>query len=244
VLSSHIWLTSSSSIPWWDKAWAAALATAIGDLLVLVGIVVAWRIYRRQKREENKRRQESTLAHLWGVRAALKDWYDGFFTTKYQGADLLGRSQMDYDVVMETGSYSQNFRVSTAAIANLIQPSGDLWPLREETVRAATIALQRMTVFNQLVQQQTDFNLQNAVAMRYGSIAKREPIAASARRISFDVHNAIDDASWYGALGRALVLDIFDLERRLRASKASKYVAMPRGNSLLMSNWIRPPWRL
>ena len=203
------------SVPWWDTVWIGTILVSFGDLLVIVGFGVAWWIYKNQDKASAIQRQKSTLAHLKGVKAAMEEWHDNFFTTSYEGTAAQDRSESDFNMVMR-GTYIQNYRVPTEPVSSLIEPAGDIWPYSTETVRAANVALARMTVFNQLVQQQTDFNLRHAAELRRLDEEERKPVALAARRISEDLHGgAIADASWYHELKKALEDNIRLLEAAL-----------------------------
>lgn len=201
--------------PWWDRAWLGTVLIAVGNLLVLTGVAVAWSIYRRQRGDSRRQRKESTLAHLSGVKAALADWHDNFFMTGYEGAAATARAQLDYNHV-KAGGYIQNYRVPTEPVASLIRPAEELWPVEPTTIQAANVALSRMTVFNQLVQQQTDFNLRHSVELRRLTEDEREPIAQAAMRISSDLHGgAIGDSTWYMNLKKSLEDNIGTLQGEL-----------------------------
>jgi hypothetical protein len=222
-------------VPWDDRAWIGTLLVAIGDAVVIVGVFVAYWIYHRQNLLADSQRRESTLAHLEGVRDALREWHDNFFNTPYKGQAALDRAELDFNLVMK-GNYMTNYRVATEPVVSLIQPPADLWPFSRETVRTANVALSRMTVFNQLVQQQTDFIALNTVELR--ALSKQEPetletllaalahppmpeddprrpIAEAAKSISAQLHGIIDDAAWYHGLRAALDENIDELTSRL-----------------------------
>ena len=221
----------AASVPLWDRVWPATLLVLIGDVVVIVGVFVAYWIYHKQDRRADIQRQKSTLAHLEGVRDALRDWHDNFFNTPYKGQAADDRAELDFNLVMR-GGYMTNYRVATEPVASLIRPAAGIEPYSRKTVRAANIALSRMTVFNQLVQQQTDFVAFNTVELRRLSRQQpvtlhsllaaldsppmpdddpRRPIAEAARSISSQLHGVIDDASWYLELRAALDENIDEL---------------------------------
>ena len=133
----------------------------------------------------------------------------------------------------------QNYRVSIDPVASLIALSGDTWPFSQRTVRAANIALSRMTVFNQLVQQQTDFNVLHVAHLRRFGGRDRTPIAEAGFTISGIIHGAIDDASWYHDLKLALDLNIVDGWILLAAPPPS--TARPSKDSTLCERYARRP---
>ena len=75
-----------------------------------------------------------------------------------------------------------------------------------------------MTAFNQLVQQQTDFNLLHAAELPTLQGDQLEHLAAAAMRISEHIHGAIDDADWYHSLKTAIDHNIAELNTSLKVS--------------------------
>jgi hypothetical protein len=232
----------SQSVPWWDRVW-------FGDLLVVASVVVAVLIFWQTQRASRRRQRESTLAHLRGVKVAMEAWADDFFGTSYAGDDAArNRSEIDFNAVMQ-GSYFQNFRVPTEPVASLSQPPGEAWPIAARTIETASVALLRFTVFNQLVQQQTDFNVLHAEELQHPDIddgQTRHPIALAARRISETIHHdAIGDATWYVDFIKALDANILELELMLRLNRFvppfTEAHAMPRPPSPLLR--LRPGTR-
>jgi len=197
----------ASMTPWWDR-------TVASDGLVVLGFGVVWLFYRKQKRDSKRQMQKAALDHLRGVKAALDAWYDDFFSASYAGSVAGERAHGDYLKIMKFGVYVQNYRVPIEPVSSLIQPTGGTWSFSPETVRAANVALFRMTFFNQLVQQQTDFNRQHAADLRRFN-ERRTPIAQAAERISEHIHAVIDNAKWYKELDDALATNIQQLERML-----------------------------
>ena len=216
-------LPPASLVPWWDTVW-------FSDILVVGSVAVALAIYWQQQRGSIRRQRESTLAHLRGVRVAMKAWADGFFGTSYAGDAATDRAELDFNTIMSSGDYFLNFRVPTEPVVSLIQPPGDAWPINSETVEAASVALLRMTVFNQLVQQQTDLHVLHAAELKRPDIDDQAklPIALAARRISENIHaDAIGDANWYQNLIEALDANILDLEKMLRGAGEPEDLTAP-----------------
>ena len=99
--------------------------------------------------------------------------------------------------------------VPTEPVASLIEPSGDLWPFSLQTLRAANVALWRMTVFNQFVRQQTEFNTLHAVEMPRVGHGHLNQIAEAGFKISTNLHQGESyDGDWYRELKRAVTRDI------------------------------------
>jgi len=219
-------LCSTAFVPppataWWDAVWFGNLMVGAGLLIALVGVVAAfvgiraaYHIYRSQQRDAINEQRQATLAHLKGVKAAMEAWAKDYFDTSYAGAAAKDRAELDFNAIMQ-GSYFQNFRVSPEPVASLLQPPGEAWPIDSETITVASIALLRMGQFNQLVQQQTDFNALHAAEIRDEALGdnRRLAIAKSGRRISEIMHgDVIGDAKWYKGLMKALDKNIQDLD--------------------------------
>jgi hypothetical protein len=187
-----------------------------GDLLVLAGLGLTYVVYRRQRFDSNAQQVRSAIAVLRAVREGMSPWGDMHFGGKGYTADSANvRAQDDYRAV-KAGGYGQNFRVPTEPLTTLIQQPGEGAFIRRETIAAANIALWRLGVFNQLVQQQTDFNALYLSQGQALSDEQREALADAARNISVMIHrDAIGDASWYRGLMKAIEENIADLERRL-----------------------------
>jgi len=198
-------------MPWWDAVWSS-------DILVVSGFGVSWLLYWRQKVGSVRSQRQSTLNHLKGVKKAMESWPKSFFTTNYEGEAAETRSEADYNEIMR-GGYGQVFQVSTEPVASLLQPPGGSWPIASETVEAASVALQQMRVFNQLVQQQSDFNSRHAAELRDGNLDeyRHQAIAMAGRRISRSIHaSGIGNAEWFKRLLEALDENIQALEDSLR----------------------------
>jgi hypothetical protein len=153
--------------PWYDANW-------VNDVLVATGFLVAGGIYGATQHSGTQQQRRSTLNHLNGVKASMKAWGDSYFDTAYEGAGLDERVKMDRDLVLG-GKHMQNFMVPIQPVESLVEPPGDSWPLEPRTVEAAGAALQRMTAFNQLVQQQTDFHARHAADYKNPEVPKKRP---------------------------------------------------------------------
>jgi hypothetical protein len=187
-----------------------------GDLLVLVGLGLTYVVYRRQSFDSYTRQVRSAVAVLRAVRNGVSLWGDQHFGGDgYTAETAWKRAQDDY-VAVKAGTYSQNFRVPVEPIVALIQQPGEGRFINRATIEAANIALWRLGSFNQLVQQQTDFN---ALYLSQGQALgdeQREELAKAARQISMMIHeSAIGDAQWYRNLMRVIETNIHDLERLL-----------------------------
>lgn len=190
--------------PFWDRVWAS-------DILLILGFAVAIGIYVATQRTATRQRRASTMAHLKGVKATMTAWGDSYFTTGYVGTAVQDRAKLDYNRVLQGGS-TQNYKAPTEPLVTLMQPPGDGWPIEQRTVVAAGVALQRMTVFNQMVEQQTDFNARHATEFGIDDATRRQRLAEGADRISQRIHTVIGDRAWYLELVAALDANIALLE--------------------------------
>lgn len=144
----------------------------MGDLFVLGSLIAAIIVYVKQRHRLDWQRKESTLAHLKGVKASLEEWYDSFFNTTHEGTGAEARAFQDEAAIRRRNSI-QSYLVAPEAVATLIETDGTLWTFSSETVRSAGVALSRVTIFNQLVQGQTDFNLLHAGDRRGDGLERR-----------------------------------------------------------------------
>ena len=188
----------------------------VGDILVSIGIVVAAMVYRLQRVTLERQQIDATLAALHSVRKGMGVYGEAHFGGdgySQEAADV--RANQDYELVKK-GSYYQNFRVPTEPIASLIQQR-EGWLVSRGTIEAANIALWRVGTFNQLVQQQADFNAHHLSEFndKRLDVVQRESLAIAARNISMMIHHdAIGDAKWYHRLMAAIDLNVKVLETR------------------------------
>jgi hypothetical protein len=196
------------------------VAVVCGDGLVIVGFGLTYVVYRRQRFDSEEREVVSTLALLHAVRDGMSTWGDLHFGgTGYNEETARTRAQLDHDAVIH-GSHSQNFRVPTEPITSLIEQSETGWLISGETIAAANVALWKVGIFNQLVQEQTDFNVLHLAEFSDMNIdtSQRHQLAEAAWKLSMSIHqHGIGDASWYRDLMGALDRNIETLEgRRVR----------------------------
>lgn len=87
---------------------SADVLAFIANILVLVGLLVAYLIYRKQKFDSRMSAVDTASAVIRSVAEGIRPWADPHFSTSY--ADEAGekRSQDDYEQVMNFG-YMQNF---------------------------------------------------------------------------------------------------------------------------------------
>jgi len=191
----------------------------IGDVLVLVGILVAAGVYLRQRFDSDLRQIDATLAVLHSVRRGMAEYGDMHFGGHgYDREAATTRSQIDHDCIMDGIRY-QNFRVPTEPVISLIQQPEEGWFISRETLEAANIALWRIGQFNQMVQQQTDLlaNSLPGITNKKLPIHQREALAEAARKISFTIHFVtIGDSGWYHQLMDSIDQNVETLQDRRR----------------------------
>jgi hypothetical protein len=204
--------------PWFSRTF----------VLVYIGFVVTIVIYWLQRLHALRRQIDATVSLLKAVQAITPYGEEHFGGEGYDAKAAENRSKLDYDKIMEKG-YFQNFTVPSEPIASLIQNAGNGWPLNDSTVIAANVALWKLTTFNQLVQQQTDFNVAHVAEFRDADLDadQRKLLAESARGISRMIHeHAIGDSRWYPKLIAELTRNIEELvarkKRWLRIGRVEK----------------------
>jgi hypothetical protein len=171
----------------------------VGDLIVLATLFVTYLIYLRQASASDERDIDSVLGMLRAVRSGIEPWGKEYFRRGYDDDAAAKQSERDADLV-RTNNYYQVFSVPTEPLAAIIEHPEEGWLIDTDTIEAANIALWRLRVFNQLVQQQTDFNAYYLPEIYDGTLSqpRREALAAAAGQISRMIHGrGIGDASWY-----------------------------------------------
>ena len=194
------------------------ILSILAVVFVPVGFDVTIYIYRRQQLDSEDQRVAATIDVLNGVQKGLTEWGDRHFGGDgYLDAEAHRRAEDDYKAIVESqGNYVQNFRVPSEALVSVINHS-DL--IDVDTIKAANVALWKIGIFNQLVQQHTDFNARHIteyLAEPLGS-DRREVLGRAAEELSYRMHRyGIEDAGWYKELKRAVDVNITNLEDRRR----------------------------
>jgi hypothetical protein len=144
---------------------------------------------------------------LEGVKSATEAWGDAFFEHGYNEQSAKERAEIDFNLV-QNHRFGQVYRPPTAPLTALIEhPAG----VREQTMKAASDALYWLGVFNQYVQQQTDFNTLHLAEFIDKKLPgeRRSVLAEAARAQSLLLHGqGIGDAGWYGKLKAELDMNI------------------------------------
>ena len=181
---------------------AADWIAIVGDLSVTVGLAVTLFVYIRQRAESFELIRQSAIATLRGVRNGIAPWGPAHFSTDYSGQVGLNRARLDHDQIMQHG-YMQNYLVPTEPLVAIIEQRDEGRFIDVATIEAVNVALWRIGQFNQLVQQQTDFNARHAAAISGSEISQqeRQAIALASERISVEIHGiAIGDSRWFATL--------------------------------------------
>jgi len=200
----------------------------VGDLLVFAGLVIALAVYLLQRATAAEQVRQSALAILQSAKNGIDKWGGRHFAADYTKDEAAERTKLDYDQIMAHGYY-QNFVVPTEPLVVVLQQSDVGSHIKTPTIEAINVALWHMNQFNQIVQQQTDFNARHSADVMGDEISdsRRVAIATAARRISRDIHAVIiGDGSWYREL-------IAELERNLRGLES-------RGKCRVWELWTKP----
>jgi hypothetical protein len=189
---------------------------SLADILTLVGLLVAVVLYGAQQVSGQLRDRDAAIALLVAVHDGIKPWGDLYFGDPYDEAAAVKRASQDYSQIA-SGNYAQVFYVPTEPLAALIASPAAGGLIGRDTVEAASVALWRIDVFNQLVRQQTDFNTNHLAEIRDDDLPaeRREVLGRAAFSISTMLHrNGIGDALWYSEMMSALEANRADLEHR------------------------------
>jgi hypothetical protein len=188
-----------------------------GDSLVFAGLLVTLVIYLFQRNASIRREINSTLELLRAVRDGITPWGNLHFNTNYSGEVGRRRAEDDYRSVM--GCWPpMNWRVPSEPLNALVQRPETGLQIEKSTIQAASIAMWKIGIFNQVVQQQTEFIALHMEEIRDEElpVKAREALARAAQRFSEMIHcDGIGDASWYSGLLAALQENIAHLEARL-----------------------------
>lgn len=189
-----------------------------GDALVAIGLSLTYVIYRRQLFDSEMQDLNSTVAALNAVRTGIAStWGETYFGGGgYDDAAAGERANFAHKAIMD-GSYAQIFRVPIEPLVSLIRQPGEGRLVSGATIEAANVALWKIGVFNQLVQQQADFNALHLACVPTEGLKDegRQQLAQAALKISFMIHaSGIGDSRWYRQLIDALDGNVRELEER------------------------------
>jgi hypothetical protein len=189
-----------------------------------------------ERHAASQRDVESVLARLRSIPDGMhSSWSGNYFEIDYVANDeWRTRAQKDYNAVIDRG-YEQVFRVPTEALAALVQmPSGG-WLVTKQTIASTNKALWQIGVFNQLVQQQTDF-----IANRVGDIlspstraVERIALADAAFTLAMMIHRwGVNDSAWYKNLMAEIENNVQLLERYKKVGVLGRIWRLLRHKSL------------
>lgn len=200
-----------------------SITVTFGDALALVGIALAIALYALQVAHSRRRDLEAARAVLHGVEHGMvRGWGEWFFSTVYTDEGAKQRAFQEAENVQRRG-YGQVFLVPTESLASLVNSpaAGDL--IDTAAVEAASLALYWVGVFNQLVQQQTDFNARHLAEIRDETLSaeRRDALASAAFSISHMIHgsgvaSANAEDGWYRNLCDRVEANIRELDERAR----------------------------
>jgi hypothetical protein len=170
-------------------------------------------------------------------------WGDKYFGCPYSDSDVAAHARVAYVAISER-RYSQVFVVPTEPLATLLGSAAAGRWISEQTVEAANVALWRIGVFNQLVDQQTDFNSRHLAEFRDDKLSppRREVLAKSAEALSRMLHGeGIGDAEWYQELKRQLAANIKSLDALGTRSRWKRLHRLPPCAGGLMTPFHQRP---
>jgi hypothetical protein len=175
-------------------------------------------VYRSQQVEVENLQIDETLGFLRGIWDGMRPWGDLHFNQEYSHQQAVERAEKDRQSIRE-GVYQINYRVPTEPLENLIHYSASGVLLDRDVIIRANEALRRVGIFNQLVQQQTDFLAAHLPEVYDPTLdpVKRNALADTAGAISQIIHEAaIGDGAWYRDLMEAIEHTITALASRKR----------------------------
>jgi hypothetical protein len=187
----------------------------VGDAIVFFALVLTVSTLIVESNRSIRREIVTALEVLHGVKDGMSQWSYLHFSTDYSGAAGDQRADVDRKLV-QGGGYMQNFRVPEAPLVSLIQQPGTGLLIDGKTIEAANVALWKIGIFNQLVQQQADFNTLHLSEYADPSVDqdRHNVLAEAAARISAMIHkDGIGDASWHSIFMSALDSNIAKLDR-------------------------------
>jgi hypothetical protein len=197
--------------------------------VAIVGLALAWLLYRLERAATRRREIRAARAVLVGVERGMVGglgeelgWGERYFATNYTEEVAL-RAGFDTGKSVLERSYQQVLVVPTAPLEALIGSgyAGDL--VTEPTVYYANLGLWHLAVFNQLVEQQTALVAQHLVEITDPDLdTKRreriaEAITAQARMLHRrGVGEPFTDEGWYRRLKDSVASDIARLDEELK----------------------------
>lgn len=185
-----------------------ALATLI---LVPVGFLVTWLVYKKERANEKRRDLDAAVAVLRAVRDGITPWGELYFGKGYSDESARKRAQEDYDWIVKDKSYGEVFHVPTEPLVALLDHPAAGGLIGKETIEVASVALWQLGIFNQLVRQKSDFNGRHLAEIRDVDLSpeRRRALADAAFSQSAMLHaRGVGDATWWVNLMHQLEANI------------------------------------
>ena len=223
-------------------------------LLGVIGVALAWATFRIGRDAARQGELASARGLLTAVYRGIVGHADGAagwaraaFSQRYDDEAAMKRARVASAAVRE-GILDNVFTVPTESLRLLATAAPQRGFISERTVAAANFALWRVQIFNQLVEAQSDFNVQHVaeVVDRSLSTDRREVLAGAAEKLSFLVHRSgIGDANapdgWYHELDRTIWSDIEALASREQAPplhRALREPAFAAGDAIVLAGLL------
>lgn len=209
------------------------------EVITAAGFALAWAAFRYDRHVRWRAAVDAAHGTLSAVYRGIVEgvvsgdmsaWGQHYFHTIYTDEVAKERARRTYELLMIRG-IDQVLVVPTEPLAMLATVAPHPGLIEAPTVAVANTALWRVGVFNQLVQQLTDFNAAHAVEITSKATEweRREDIAAAAMSLSYFVHRdgigeagaAHPDGSvgWYRALVGGLMVNMKSLENLQRHAR-------------------------
>lgn len=197
---------------------------SVGAALALLGLSLAWGLYRLERSASRRRDIDAARGLLLGVkRGMVGGWGDEYFAQRWTAAAAEGAAQHHKDLVLKRG-YEQILVVPTEPLAALVSNPAAGSLISEDTVAAASLGLWHVEGFNQLVGQHSGMLAEYLVEMSDPNTpqARREAIASAigvqARMLHRrGVGEPDEEGGWYRRLKESVDADLarlHDLGRR------------------------------
>jgi hypothetical protein len=195
------------------------------DVLAVAALVLAWFIFRLERHSRWRATIEAAYGSLRAVQHGIVEGPTSvrpgylsvlpghlYFLNGYTQAAAQARANQTHAAVT-AGGLDQVFVAPTEALAKLATSAPHEGLVSYKTIAVANFALWKVHVFNQLVQQLTDFNTAHAAELEGASPARLKEIANAAASLSRQLHGigigeswnlSTGERGWYGALVDAI----------------------------------------
>jgi hypothetical protein len=193
---------------------------SVALLFTASAVVLAWLTFRLERGASRQRDRAAALAVLRAVQQGIveglpgqRGWGEFYFATIYDSRETQRRA-LETRGMVEKHGWDQVFVVPTAPL-ELLATSNHGGLISEETVFAANLALWRVEIFNQLVQQQAMFNAVHApeILDRNTTGDRLTILGIVAGNLSQGIHadgigRANAEGGWYDRLKKAVAADV------------------------------------